>query len=259
MAEQKNDNKCAHPSCHCVVPAGNKYCSDYCKKAPEVGLIVKFNNVTNRWEDELGRNWNGAVRFRLPDLDVFAVNASTLTQTASYAHVGTTLFNMVANPVNGNLYVSNTEAFNLDRFEGPGQFGGHTVQGHLAETRITVISGSNVQPRHLNKHIDYTKLAGEGCADLVDEAQFRVALAGFQPRQNVTLRLYKFNPDAGRYRYATTLGSVPMAVPHTRPIAITHHANNPDLLTATGALSMIDMRDAMLAADQMRFGGANQA
>ncbi|WP_338087726.1 PAC2 family protein [Nocardioides lijunqiniae] len=28
-----------------------------------------------------------------------------------------------------------------------------------------------------------------------------------------------------------SLGSVPMAVPHTRPVAITHHANNPDLLT----------------------------
>ncbi len=28
------------------------------------------------------------------------------------------------------------------------------------------------------------------------------------------------------------MGSVPMAVPHTRPMAITHHANNPDLLTA---------------------------
>jgi predicted ATP-grasp superfamily ATP-dependent carboligase len=28
------------------------------------------------------------------------------------------------------------------------------------------------------------------------------------------------------------LGAVPMAVPHTRPIAVTHHANNPALLTA---------------------------
>jgi predicted ATP-grasp superfamily ATP-dependent carboligase len=28
------------------------------------------------------------------------------------------------------------------------------------------------------------------------------------------------------------LGAVPMAVPHTRPIAITHHANNPQLLAA---------------------------
>lgn len=30
-----------------------------------------------------------------------------------------------------------------------------------------------------------------------------------------------------------SIGSVPMAVPHTRPIAITHHANNPDLLTGS--------------------------
>lgn len=29
------------------------------------------------------------------------------------------------------------------------------------------------------------------------------------------------------------IGAVPMAVPHTRPIAITHHANNPELLTGT--------------------------
>lgn len=30
-----------------------------------------------------------------------------------------------------------------------------------------------------------------------------------------------------------SIGSVPMAVPHTRPIAITHHANNPELLKGT--------------------------
>lgn len=131
------------------------------KRAPKVGLIVKFNNTTQRWEDELGRNWNHAVRFRLPDRDVFAVNANTLAQTATFSHVGTTLFNMVTNPVNGQLYISNTEAFNNVRFEGPGNFGGSTVQGHLAETRITVISGGSVMPRHLNKHIDYTKLADD--------------------------------------------------------------------------------------------------
>ncbi len=131
------------------------------KPAPKVGLIVKFNNSTLRWEDELGRNWNHAVRFSLPDKDVFAVNANTLTQAATFSHVGTTLFNMVTNPATGRLYVSNTEAFNQVRFEGPGIFGGSTVQGHLAETRVTVISGSTVRPRHLNKHIDYSKLAGD--------------------------------------------------------------------------------------------------
>ena len=60
---------------------------------------------------------------------------------------GTTLFNMAANPVTGTLYVSNTDAFNNVRFEGPGTFAGHTVQGHLAEARITVIAGSSVTPR----------------------------------------------------------------------------------------------------------------
>lgn len=34
-------------------------------------------------------------------------------------------------------------------------------------------------------------------------------------------------------RRVVSIGSVPMAVPHTRPIAITHHANNPELLTGT--------------------------
>lgn len=128
--------------------------------APEVGLIVKFNNASGHWEDELRRAWDGSVRFNLPDTDVFAIDANHLTQTASFAHVGTTLFNMATNPLTGVLYVTNTEAFNNVRFEGPGTYAGHTVQGHLAESRITVISGSAVSPRRLNKHIDYTKLAG---------------------------------------------------------------------------------------------------
>src|SRR5262249_58752283 len=58
----------------------------------------------------------------------------------------------------GKIYVSNTEAHNEVRFEGPGMFGGSTVQGHLAEARITVLSAAGVAPRHLNKHIDYSQL-----------------------------------------------------------------------------------------------------
>jgi hypothetical protein len=38
MAENTQQHKCAHPSCECKVPAGTKYCSDYCKKAPEIEL-----------------------------------------------------------------------------------------------------------------------------------------------------------------------------------------------------------------------------
>jgi DNA-binding beta-propeller fold protein YncE len=133
--------------------------------APEVGLIVKFNNDSGHWEDELHRNWDGAVRFHLPDYDVFAVDANSLQQTARFAHVGTTLFNMAVNPASGALYVSNNDSINNARFEGPGTFAGHTVQGHLAEARITVISGSQVSARHLNKHIDYSRLAGSANFD----------------------------------------------------------------------------------------------
>ena len=145
-----------------VSPGGNPGPATDSKNepAPEVGLIVKYNNSDGHWEDELHRVWDGSVRFTLPDTDVFAIDTKSLTQTAAYAHVGTTLFNMATNPVSGNLYVSNTDSINNVRFEGPGIYGGHTVQGHLAEARITVISGATVSPRHLNKHIDYTKLAG---------------------------------------------------------------------------------------------------
>src|SRR5262249_45220781 len=126
---------------------------------PETGLIVKFNGATGHWEDRLGRDCINGVRFSPPDLDVFAIHAgggvSLPAQTGSFAHVGTILFNMAVNPATGKVYVSNTDAHNEVRFEGPGTFAGSSVRGHLAESRITVLDGTNVLPRHLNKHLDY--------------------------------------------------------------------------------------------------------
>ena len=46
-------------------------------EAPEVGLIVQWDPVDSRFEDELGRNWNNGVRFTLPDEDVFAIDVAT--------------------------------------------------------------------------------------------------------------------------------------------------------------------------------------
>ena len=123
--------------------------------APEVGLIVQFDEASGQWRDENARNWSNGIRFHLPDLDVFEIDAATLNQTSSFAHVGTINFNMAVNPNNGNVYVSNTDAQNLTRFEGPGAFGGSTVQGNLHQARITVLEGSNVSPVHLNSHINY--------------------------------------------------------------------------------------------------------
>jgi YVTN family beta-propeller protein len=126
-------------------------------RAPEVGVVVKFDNPSGQWRDGLQRNFSNGVRFYLPDLDVFAIDAGTLEETQRWAHVGTTLFNMAVNPANGALYVSNTDAQNLTRFEGPGRFGGSTVQGNLAKSQITIVQGNSVTPRHLNRHIDYAQ------------------------------------------------------------------------------------------------------
>jgi DNA-binding beta-propeller fold protein YncE len=126
---------------------------------PEVGLIVKHNPTSGAWEDELGRDWSAAVRFDLPDHDVFTIDAvaDPPIEIDSFAHVGTTLFNVAVNPVSGRVYVSNTEARNDRRFAGPGVLAGHTVRGHLHEARITVIDPTSgaVEPHHLNSHIDY--------------------------------------------------------------------------------------------------------
>jgi YVTN family beta-propeller protein len=125
--------------------------------APKVSMILKMD-ANGVWRDVLGRDWTSATAFSLPDRDVFAIDSATLATTATYSHVGTTLFNMAVNPVSGAVYVSNTEARNDLRFEGPGTFAGRTLQGHLAEARITVLSAASVEPRSLNKHIDYSIL-----------------------------------------------------------------------------------------------------
>jgi YVTN family beta-propeller protein len=134
---------------------------------PETGLVVKFNGTSGHWEDRLGRNWDQEVRFSLPDQDVFQINASanpSPVTTGSFSHVGTVIFNMATNPATGELYVTNTEARNEIRFEGPGTYaatvpgvpaGPKTVRGHLHEARVTVISGPGVHPVLLNSHIDY--------------------------------------------------------------------------------------------------------
>jgi len=121
---------------------------------PEVGLIVKRNPANGLWEDTLGRNWTNAVRFDLPDRDVFRIDAlaNPPRESAAFAHVGTILFNMAVHPVSGTLYVSNTEARNEVRFEGFSA-SRSSVRGDLHEARITVIDGATVQPRHLNAQI----------------------------------------------------------------------------------------------------------
>jgi hypothetical protein len=122
------------------------------------------------------------MNFSLPDKDVFAIDAlaDPPVQVAGsggfFQSVGTVLYNMAVNPVSGKVYVSNTDALNQDRFEGPGIFAGETVRGHHNENRITVVDPTGpvpVTPHHLNPHIDYSQC----CAPIPnDENALSVAL-----------------------------------------------------------------------------------
>jgi DNA-binding beta-propeller fold protein YncE len=139
----------------------------------ETGLIVRQDRdggTSGAWQDELGRDWSALVRFDLPDEDVFTIDANAPIPAeigSPFRGVGTSLFNMAVHPTSGRLFVTNTEAVNHVRFEGPGDHVAAnglkpvgepaTVRGNLAQTRITLIDPTTgaVTPRHLNKHIPY--------------------------------------------------------------------------------------------------------
>ena len=124
---------------------------------PITGLIVKYRMGADgamHWLDAYGANFDAYANLSLPDLDVFAIDATANPPVAvkSYASVGTTLFNMAVNPVSGKLYVSNTDAHNEVRFEGPLPT---SVRGKLVESRISVVdpvSGAIVHD-DLNSHL----------------------------------------------------------------------------------------------------------
>ncbi len=128
-------------------------------KQPSSGLIVKWNG--KHWADETGRFFDKYVKFSLPDKDVFQIDATAnppaLVNGAYFSNVGSVLFNMIVNPVNNKVYVTNLDSKNQNRFEGHGKFAGHTVKGQFIENRISILDAGGVSHRHLNKHIDYKK------------------------------------------------------------------------------------------------------
>ena len=130
---------------------------------------------------------------------MFAIDATRSPAVIDqYSGVGTTLFNMVTNPVTGAVYVSNTEANNLTRFEGSGE-SSSTVRGNIARSRITVIDDQNINAHDLNQHIDHS------LADATDEQR---ALSMAQP-------LGMAITNDGNTLYVTGFGSRKIAVYNT--------------------------------------------
>ena len=130
--------------------------------APGTGMIVKFDG--SAWRDEARTDWSAKVKFSLPDNDLFVIDAAAATPVvrSQVSGVGTTLFNIAVSPVDGRVFVSNTDAINQVRFEGPGIRGGSTVRGRIAESRVTVVNpvSGAVDAVHLNSHLNFNTPQG---------------------------------------------------------------------------------------------------
>ena len=195
----------------------------------------------------------------------------------TYTGVGTILFNMAVNPVTGKVYVSNTEANNLTRFEGPGGFGGATtVRGKLHQARISVLDAGTTTPRHLNKHIDYND-----CCDAVPNSvndrslSQPVDMVGFVGRQHALRRGIRFEqgrrlqhrrarertpsfPSASDHIEVTGGGPAGLVLdePRGRLYVLTRFDNSISVvLTGTG-LEIVAPRAAQSGARQGRHGAS---
>ena len=186
--------------------------------APETGLVVKFDGAD--WRDASGTSWTANVNLDLPDHDVFAVNANTLVPGSEFDGVGTILFNMAVNPVNGKVYVTNTELPNQVRFEGPGVYGGSTVQGHLSESRITVIdpAAPSVDPQHLNRHLAVPGADGITYANLHTDVGANHALIDAQIAHSLATPLQSVVSSDGNTIYTAAFGSAKIGVFSTSDI-----------------------------------------
>ena len=112
--------------------------------APQTGLIVQANSPT----------WAGVINFTLPDNDVAEIDATSLTVTRNFTGVGTILYDAAVDPATGDLFVANTNARNLVRFE-------PALRGHAIDSRVTrITTGATpvVTANDLNAGLNYSLL-----------------------------------------------------------------------------------------------------
>ena len=94
---------------------------------PQVALIVDATDPA--WTNGA----NAPIKYTMPDNDVVELNANTLAITRYFSRIGTVNLGLAVNPASGDLYVANTEARNLVRFE-------PVLRGNFVTNRITRIA-----------------------------------------------------------------------------------------------------------------------
>jgi DNA-binding beta-propeller fold protein YncE len=112
---------------------------------PQVSLIVDATNPT--WTS----GPNAVIRYAMPDNDVAEIDTSSLAVTRYFPRVGTVNFAIVMRPNQGDIYVCNTDARNLTRFE-------PNVRGNMVSNRVSRINPVSGAITHydLNPGIDYS-------------------------------------------------------------------------------------------------------
>ncbi len=113
---------------------------------PRQGIIVSADDP--RWKSQIG--------FELKDEDLFEIDVETLNIRRSFAGVGTALFNLAQHPKSRDVWVANTDARNLVRFEP--ELKGHVVDNRISRIDVVGTSDSPVSITDLNPHIDYEQL-----------------------------------------------------------------------------------------------------
>lgn len=127
-------------------------------KAPEVGLIVKWNG--SRWADERGdTKWDQALPYTLADVDLVIIDAGgeSAHVVNTVRGIGTHVGNVALDPTANRLYVANMESHNEIRFE-------PKLSGRFQDSRVTILSlqggGLKANAIDLNPHIDRGVAAG---------------------------------------------------------------------------------------------------
>lgn len=130
--------------------------------APQQGLIIRADDPA----------WASAVPYSLPDHDVAEIDVASLTVTRWFDAVGTTNTGVAVHPVTGELWVANTDARNLVRFEP--NLRGHAIDSRL--TRITTGGSPTVTPFDLNPGLDYATLPNAAAKAVALAEPFGVAI-----------------------------------------------------------------------------------
>lgn len=114
--------------------------------APQQGIIVQYNNPA----------WTSFIRWTMPDNDVVSISTSSLAINRYFSGVGTVNLGIAVQPSTGDLFVTNTDALNLIRFQ-------TNLDGHFINNRVSKVTPSGtVAAYDLNPTVKYTGVPDPG-------------------------------------------------------------------------------------------------